>query len=201
MAWGFQSNRIIELKKIALRIITLSNYTSHTKPLYKKLSMLKADDNLKLQQLTFYYKYLHNNLPVYLQNWRIIFNFHRHNYDIRIKNGIYTYKAKHKFAKCLQHNLPCLLNNIPTIVKEKLNTHSLQDLLSTLNLIFFTKLSRFMHKTKLLCMQHLKRQPPVILILKLCDLRITIFSVAVNRAKTSDLAGLLRRCTQPSSNM
>ena len=81
-----------------MRIITLSNYNSHTEPLHKKLSMLKADDILKLQQLKFYYKYLHNNLPVYLQqNWRIIFN-----YDTRIKNEIYTYKTKHEFAKkCL----------------------------------------------------------------------------------------------------
>ena len=74
MAWGFQTNRIIKLQKGALRIITLSNYNSHTEPLHKKLSMLKVDDILKLQ-LKFYYKYLHNNLPVYLQNWRIMFNY------------------------------------------------------------------------------------------------------------------------------
>ena len=86
--------------------------------------MLKVDDILKLEQLKFYYKNLHNNLPVYLQNWRIIFNYDIHNYDTQIKNEIYT---KHEFAKkCLQHNLPFLLNNIPTIVKEKLSTHSLQ---------------------------------------------------------------------------
>ena len=79
MAWGFQTNRIVI-------IIT------HTDPLHKKLSMLKADDILKLQQLIFfYYKYLRNNLPVYLQNWRLIFNYDIHNYDARIKK-IYTYK-------------------------------------------------------------------------------------------------------------
>ena len=127
MVWGFQTYRIIKLQKKALRIITLSNNNSHTEPLHKKLSMLKVDDILKLQQLKFYYKYLHNNLPVYLQNWRIIFKYNIHNYDTRIKNEIYTYKTKHEFAKkCLWHNLPFLLNNIPTIVKEKLNTHSLQ---------------------------------------------------------------------------
>ena len=75
--------------------------------------MLKVDDILKLQQLKFYYKYLHYNLSVYLQNWRIIFNYDMHNYDTRIKNERYTYKTKHKFAKkCLRHNLPFLLNNI-----------------------------------------------------------------------------------------
>ena len=79
MAWGFHTNRIIKLQKKALRIITLSNYNSHTEPLHKKLSMLKVDDILKLQQLKFYYKYIHNNLPVYLQNWRILFNYDIHN--------------------------------------------------------------------------------------------------------------------------
>ena len=51
MAWGFESNRIIKLQK--KRIITLSNYISHTEPLYKQLSLLKVDDILKLQQLQF----------------------------------------------------------------------------------------------------------------------------------------------------
>ena len=70
--------------------------------------------------------YLYNNLPVYLQNWRLIFKYDTHNYDTQKKNEIYTYK-KHEFAnKCLRHNLPFLLNDIPTMVKEKLNTHSLQ---------------------------------------------------------------------------
>ena len=35
MVWGFQTNRIIKLQKKALRIITLSNYNSHTEPLHK----------------------------------------------------------------------------------------------------------------------------------------------------------------------
>ncbi len=105
MVWGFQSNRIIKLKKKAMRSITLSNYTSHTEPLHKKLNLLKVDDILKLQQLQFYYTYLHNDLPVYLQNWRIMFNYEVHNHDTRVKTKIYTYKIKHEFAKkCLRHN-------------------------------------------------------------------------------------------------
>ena len=36
MAWGFHSNIILKLQKKALRIITLSNYNSHSEPLYKK---------------------------------------------------------------------------------------------------------------------------------------------------------------------
>ena len=73
MAWGFHSNRIFKLQKKTLRIITLSN-NSHSEPLYKKLGFLKVglDGIFKLQQLKCYYKYLHDNLPVYLQNWKLI---------------------------------------------------------------------------------------------------------------------------------
>ena len=156
MAWGIQTNRIIKLQKKALRIITLSNYNSHTEPLYKKLSMLKVDDILKLQQLKSYYKYLHKNLPVYLQNWRIIFNYDIHNYDTWIKNEIYIYKNKHEFAKkCLRHNLPFLLNNTPTIVKEKLNAHSLQGLAQYAKLYFLQNYQDSCTRPNCyICMQH-----------------------------------------------
>ena len=67
-----------------------------------------------------------------------MFNYDIHNYDIRINTEIYTYKAKYEFAmKCLWHNLPLLLNNIPSIVKEKLNTHSLQGFAQYDKLYFF----------------------------------------------------------------
>ena len=126
MAWGFHSNRILKLQKKALRIITLSKYNSHSEPLYKKLDFLKVDDIFKLQQLKFYYKYLHDNLPAYLQNWKLIPNDNVHTHDTRIKNELYTFRAKHEFAKkCLRHNLPLIVNNIPDIVKEKLITHIL----------------------------------------------------------------------------
>ena len=82
MAWN---NRIIKLKK-NLRIVTLSNYISHTEPLYKQLSLLKVDDILKLQQLKFYYKYLHNDLPCYLQNGRFVFKYEVHGHDTKDKN-------------------------------------------------------------------------------------------------------------------
>ena len=48
MARGFESSRIIKLQKKALRIITLSNYMSHTEPPYKKLTLLKVDDILHM---------------------------------------------------------------------------------------------------------------------------------------------------------
>ena len=127
VAWGFESSRIIKLQKKNLIFITLSNFISHTEPLYNKLSFFKVDDILRLQQLQFYYKYLHHDLPFYLQNWRIMFKHEVHSHDTRENNKIYIYEVKDAFAqKCLRHSLPLLLNNLPEIVKEKLMSHSTQ---------------------------------------------------------------------------
>ena len=65
-------------------------------------------------------------MPAYLQNWKLIHNDSVDAHDTRIKNELYTFRAKHEFAKkCLRHNLPLVVNNIPDIVKEKRITHNL----------------------------------------------------------------------------
>ena len=50
MTWGFQCQIINQLQKRAIRIITLSNFNSHTDPLFKKLNLLKVNDMLALQK-------------------------------------------------------------------------------------------------------------------------------------------------------
>ena len=111
-----------------MRIIILNNYISHTEPLFKQLSLLKVNDILKLQQLHFYYKYLHNDLHCYLQNWWFVFKYEVHSHDTRDNNKIYTFQIKHDFAKkCLKLNLPLLLNNLPEIVNETFMSHSSQE--------------------------------------------------------------------------
>ena len=52
-------------------------------------------------------------------------------------NKIYTYQIKHEFAKkCLRHNLPLLLNNLPEKVKQKLMSHSNQGFVNYVKLYF-----------------------------------------------------------------
>ena len=52
-----------------------------------------------------------------------MFKYEVHSHDTRSTNIIYTYQMKHDFAKkCLRHNLPLLLNNLPDKVKENI-TH------------------------------------------------------------------------------
>ena len=131
MIWGYQCNRIIKLQKKAIRIISVTKYNSHTEPLFKSLSVLKVEDLLKVQILRFYYKFIHKQLPAYLQSWPINQNTHIHNHFTRKHNKIHTFRTQHEFAKkCLKYNLPHIINNTPDILKDKVTTHSLQGYIS-----------------------------------------------------------------------
>ena len=83
----------------AFRIITLSGYNSLTQPLFKQLNLLKIEDQLKLQELKFYFNYIHRHLPVYLLNWQITPNVNVHLHDTRKSKNIHTARTKHELAK------------------------------------------------------------------------------------------------------
>ena len=122
---SIQTQTIIQKK--AIRIITASSYISHTEPLFKQLNLLKVEDILTLQELKFYFKYNQGILPKYLQNWNFIPNSKIHNHNTRNITTLHTFKTKHEFAKkTLKYNLPYTINNTPHIVKDKVNTHSIQ---------------------------------------------------------------------------
>ena len=123
--WGYQCHRLQKLQKRVIRIITLSKYNDHTAPLFKKLNLLIIKDILALQELTLYYKFIHNNVPPYIQQWQIKQNTNIHSHYTRNQNEFYVVGTKHAFAKqCLKHNLPNTLNATPQIVKDKLFTNS-----------------------------------------------------------------------------
>ena len=88
------------------------------------MHILKIDDLLKLHELKFYFKYMHQDLPAYLLNWKITPNIHNHN--TRSTTEYNSLRTKHEFAKrCL--NVPHVINNTPKIVTEKVGTHSLRN--------------------------------------------------------------------------
>ena len=62
MAWGYKGIRLLKIQKKPVRIITLSGYSTHSEPLFMQLNMLKIADQLRLQELKFYFKYNHKNL-------------------------------------------------------------------------------------------------------------------------------------------
>ena len=68
LLWGYNLNRICILQKKAIRVITLSNYISHTEPIFKRLGILKIEDIFLLNELKFCFRLLNNNLPVYFKS-------------------------------------------------------------------------------------------------------------------------------------
>ena len=95
VTWGNQCKRINILQKRAIRLITLSKYNSHTAPLFKKLKLLTITDMLALQELKFYYKFTHNELPAYFQNWQIVTNSELRRHNTRRKHDIHIVGFRH----------------------------------------------------------------------------------------------------------
>ena len=56
----------LKFKKKSLRAISSARYDAHTEPLFKKCTLLKIEDIHKVQQLKFFYKLTHKDLPEYL---------------------------------------------------------------------------------------------------------------------------------------
>jgi len=65
LAWGFSNARVLNLQKKAVRIISGAKYNAHTDPLFKDLTLLKIQDIFVLQCTKFYYKFTHDNFPIY----------------------------------------------------------------------------------------------------------------------------------------
>jgi hypothetical protein len=70
--WGFTTeeniNKIEVLQKKCLRIMTFSDFNSHSNPLFIDLKLLKVRDIIKSQQLKLVYEFYNNVLPTDLQN-------------------------------------------------------------------------------------------------------------------------------------
>ncbi len=125
LALGYKCHRIIKLQKKIVRILSLSKYNAHTDPLFKTHKLLKVQEIFKLQEFKFYFKFINNKLPYYLQN--LPFNRNAiHSHATRIQHNIYEMKPNHEFArKCIRYDLPILINNAPIEIIEKVYTHSL----------------------------------------------------------------------------
>jgi hypothetical protein len=65
LTWGTDTHKIHVLQKKALRIISCSNYISHTEPICKRLNVLKISDLYKLRILKLYYDLANKQLPEY----------------------------------------------------------------------------------------------------------------------------------------
>jgi len=81
--WGLTSEENIKkievLQKKCLRIMTFSDFNSHTNPLFNNLNLLKVRDIIKMHQLTLVYSFYNNLLPTELNKLFVLdSNIHDH---------------------------------------------------------------------------------------------------------------------------
>ena len=124
MTWGYKCDRINKLQKKAIRIVSLSKYNAHTEPIFKRLQLLKVADILKIQELKFYYRFMHNTLPRYLQRIAFHQNSTIHDHNTRRQNKLHITRTNHEYAKrCIRHNIPRTINNTTALIINKIDTH------------------------------------------------------------------------------
>ena len=126
LTWGMTNERLFKLQKKAVRVISNSSYNAYTDPIFKALNLLKISDLYRLAVLKFYYVYCHNQLPFYLQAFVLTYRYDVHNYDTRNKLCLNTNKVNIKSAENALRNVTRLINNTPSIIIEKIFSHSLQ---------------------------------------------------------------------------
>ena len=125
LLWGYKADKLSNLQKKAVRIISDTKYNAHTDPLFKTLKILKASHLCALHELKFCFKLENNILPDYFKENFFIKNRSVHRYNTRNLNQYQLPKIKHSFAKnCVRYRIPLIFNNsIPEIIN-KIYTHS-----------------------------------------------------------------------------
>ena len=107
--WGINIKGVSLNQKRAVRVITLSKFSAHTSPLFKKLSFLKAEDLFKLHCLNLHSKIENNLVPqFYLTFTTRKWNVHEHftrGRDLIRPTGIKSH--------WLRHTLPILVLRTP----------------------------------------------------------------------------------------
>jgi hypothetical protein len=126
LAWGFDAPRIFQLQKKIIRLINSSSYLAHTEPIFKKLKLLKTQDNTFLNEIKFYYKFKHNKLPEYFNSF-IISTGESHSYYTRNRQSLLFPSINNEFArKCLRYQLVYTINNCDITINNKISTHSIR---------------------------------------------------------------------------
>ena len=106
------------LQKRAIRIITKSQYTSHTDPLFLKLKLLKLSDIYKHQLGIFMYKSVNDQLPDNLTSMlKLTENIHNHN--LRNFNGFYIQNIRTNNRKfTINYSGPVFWNTLPQHIRK-----------------------------------------------------------------------------------
>ena len=124
LAWGYSCDRIVKLQKQAIRLICSARFNAHTEPLFKKLNTLKLYDLMQARALNFFYRYSNNELPRYFDQM-FSTTYATHPYPTRNRNAPQRAMPNRSLTKkTTRFYVPSVLDNTPSIVTEKVNTHS-----------------------------------------------------------------------------
>ena len=126
LCWGrYKIDRIFKLQKRAIRNITCSKYNAHTDRLFKDLKLLKISDIYNISLLKFLHKLENSQLPFYFRDFLISTSLD-HSYDLRGRNVPQLPSTRTSHAmKSARMYLPIFLEYTPNLIKNKINTHSL----------------------------------------------------------------------------
>ena len=67
MGWGTHVNRVSKIAGKSARIMSNSEYSAHSEPLFKTLNLLKIEDVYKLKLITCHITYYHH---ISIITWR-----------------------------------------------------------------------------------------------------------------------------------
>ena len=91
---------LITLQKKAVRIITFSDFNSHSSPLFRKLGLLKLGDLIYLDSALFMHDYYSNRLPSAFNNFfKSINKVHQYATRLASKKSYYLPKARTNYGK------------------------------------------------------------------------------------------------------
>ena len=104
ITWGntYQTTLLplIILQKKAVRIMTFSEYNSHSSPLFQKLKIFKVSDLIYLYTALFMYDYYSNRLPLIFDNFfKSINKVHQYQTRLASKISYYLPKARTNYGK------------------------------------------------------------------------------------------------------
>ena len=123
LTWGFQFGRLSKLQKRAMRIVSLSKYNAHTDPIFKELNILKVEDLFRLSLLKFQFKLTNKKLPHYFIN---MFDQDAvdYSYNMRPREERFPVPNTGHAEKTVRYHLPIFINSMPTLIIDKIETHS-----------------------------------------------------------------------------
>ena len=105
-----------------MRILSKEKYNAHTEPLFKTNKLLKLEDIHTANKLKFFYKLENGLLPPYF--WTYMFTA---NTTVTRNRDPYQQLVPRTatFSESIRFSLPCLLKNTPPLIKNKVQTHSM----------------------------------------------------------------------------